>query len=181
MNMDPKLLALAMQQGGGATPDLLAQLAQDGGLPDSSRRMIEMMMAMQLSGDAAPREDEDIAEPAPVPVRHDAKRELTRLRRLLAQSARHIDMLEDRAASFALAVGACPECFGADDACEICRGDGGPGRSAPDREAFRFFVLPVLDRLGRRRARAAPTSSPGGAEPAQPAQPDQRPERSASK
>jgi len=47
----------------------------------------------------------------------------------------------------ASALGACPLCWGEDEACEKCQGKGRPGEYKPDIEAFRKFVLPVVKRI----------------------------------
>lgn len=46
----------------------------------------------------------------------------------------------------ALALGACPACWGEDESCRLCRGRGQPGFLAPDTDAFVRIVAPVLQR-----------------------------------
>ncbi len=67
----------------------------------------------------------------------DFKRENRRLREVNNGLLAHSELL-------AGAVGACPECWGEDRACEFCEGDGGPGAFFPENESFEEFVKPVL-------------------------------------
>lgn len=52
----------------------------------------------------------------------------------------------ERNAEFAAACGACV-CFG-EPHCLDCGGEGKPGWQVPDENLFRFYVAPVLERLG---------------------------------
>lgn len=47
----------------------------------------------------------------------------------------------------ALALGACPLCWGRDVACIRCTGRGKPGRFQPDAACFACYVLPAIDRV----------------------------------
>lgn len=60
-------------------------------------------------------------------------------------------ILMDRIEILAYALGACPECWGDDGQCEVCKGQGRPGRYIPEKEAFDQYVLPVLKSLRRKR------------------------------
>lgn len=55
----------------------------------------------------------------------------------------HYNALIDRNDALAAALGAC-ECWGEDEDCEICRGEGRPGWTLPDRRLFLRFVKPAL-------------------------------------
>lgn len=70
--------------------------------------------------------------------------EVSRLREANSILLEHCEYL-------ALAVGACPECWGEDAECRLCKGDGGPGAFTPGREEFSDVVLPALERVRRRR------------------------------
>ena len=48
---------------------------------------------------------------------------------------------------FAAAVGACPYCWGGDDECIECAGEGIPGSLPPDLELFNEFVAPAVTRI----------------------------------
>lgn len=55
--------------------------------------------------------------------------------------------LRDQCALLAAAVGACPECWGADRRCPDCRGRGRAGHVTPDEACFAHYVLPALRRV----------------------------------
>lgn len=67
-------------------------------------------------------------------------------RRILQLETEH-EILTQRNDLLALALGACPYCWGRDATCE-CRGHGVPGSRPPDEEAFAEFVAPVVKRYG---------------------------------
>lgn len=79
---------------------------------------------------------------------------------LLAQ----YEVLLDRNALLARALGAC-ECWGEDEHCRICRGEGIPGWCLPDSRLFSIFVRPAIRALRppldvvHRRQRVAPAGS----------------------
>jgi hypothetical protein len=47
----------------------------------------------------------------------------------------------------ALALGACPNCWGQDQACRLCRGRGKPGFLRVDAQAFARWVAPVMSEI----------------------------------
>lgn len=57
--------------------------------------------------------------------------------------------------TLAAALGACRYCWGGDDECSACSGEGTPGSSDPDPTLFKQFVLPAVKRVrsGDRSAR----------------------------
>lgn len=85
----------------------------------------------------------------------DAQGEIARVSGELAQLSRRNEEL-------AAALGACPQCWGTDDACDVCAGHGRPGSAPPVREDFDRYVSPVLRRL---RPAARPTPKTGGVPP----------------
>ena len=82
----------------------------------------------------------------------------------LAETARQLrdsnDALHRQLELLACALGACPDCWGADPDCTECGGIGRPGAFLPDERLFRHFVLPVLRRLSAALAEGAPQASP---------------------
>jgi hypothetical protein len=54
-----------------------------------------------------------------------------------------VNALSERNAVLAAAVGACT-CWGEDETCEECSGEGRPGTFLPDKAYFTEFVLPVI-------------------------------------
>jgi hypothetical protein len=82
----------------------------------------------------------------------DSQGQLERLREENEALLEQINALSERNAALAAAVGACP-CWGEDDTCETCSGEGRPGAFLPDKACFIEFVLPVVRRLRQRAAR----------------------------
>ncbi|MDN3638807.1 hypothetical protein QWY82_08315 [Simiduia curdlanivorans] len=55
--------------------------------------------------------------------------------------------------NLAAALGACAECWGADDACPECEGQGGAGSVRPDPELYNALVAPAVVRVNANRVR----------------------------
>ena len=55
--------------------------------------------------------------------------------------------------NLAAALGACAECWGADDACSECEGHGGAGNVRPDPELYNALVAPAVVRVNANRVR----------------------------
>src|SRR5438552_6674011 len=71
----------------------------------------------------------------------EAMRELReRIERLYAE----LETLRERNDSLAVAVGACPLCWGEDVLCAVCRGAGRPGFTMPDRASFIQLIAPAV-------------------------------------
>jgi hypothetical protein len=58
-------------------------------------------------------------------------------------------ILEERLSLLAEATGACPHCWGEDHGCDLCQGDGVPGRYFPNRDVFSDYILPAVKVLSR--------------------------------
>ena len=50
--------------------------------------------------------------------------------------------------TWAAATGSCKLCFGGDDACDVCHGQGGPGWRTVHPELFEALILPIFQRGG---------------------------------
>lgn len=81
----------------------------------------------------------------------DSKKETpeveTRLRKITSIARRLRDDFEevnDKLLDFANALGACHECWGTENRCPICRGEGQPGYFKLDRELFDQLISPAL-------------------------------------
>lgn len=62
-----------------------------------------------------------------------------------------VEEMEDLLERLAAALGACPECFGAEAECPACSGRGTPGSAPPDAALFATFVAPALRAIRARR------------------------------
>ena len=58
--------------------------------------------------------------------------------------------LAERNSALAAALGAC-DCWGEQDFCDVCHGNGRPGWMLPDRRLFSYFVRPAINVLSRLR------------------------------
>lgn len=59
----------------------------------------------------------------------------------LMEEAKMMDTLLDELAA---SLGACPSCWGSDEECGYCVGNGLPGAFSPDKRLFETYVMPVL-------------------------------------
>ncbi|UZO82326.1 hypothetical protein NBT05_07580 [Aquimarina sp. ERC-38] len=125
--------------------------------------MITMIEAIQATQQNTHEEDSTIEDEDTIEIQHpDAtkhqSRELpesiSRLQEALHHSQRVINYLKREVVNesainydFALAVGACPDCFGCDAYCEQCEGKGTPGFYMPDPSYYSELVLPALHRV----------------------------------
>lgn len=66
--------------------------------------------------------------------------------------------LKERNSALAAALGACT-CFGHDDECEECAGEGTPGWAMPRQEEFAEYVRPALARIRNARTTNRPIAS----------------------
>ncbi len=119
-------------------------------------RVLEMMSAQQNE------QEESVAHENQAGTGDREKYDkLLRENRMLLQENKY---LITQVETLAAALGACPACWGEDQACSQCRGRGAPGAYPPDRQTFADFVLPVLRRKAKRartHRRTADAQQPG--------------------
>lgn len=128
----------------------LRSMIEEGSIPDSRRQVLQMLLSQQTTLDAS---EEALIDAAPdAQTARSDNREITAF-------AQQIEAQQSLLHDLADAIGACGECFGVDEDCEHCGGQGAPGAFAPDPEAFAFFVRPALEKMSLRRARRAAGSS----------------------
>ena len=127
---------IALTQGGDMKSAYEAILA-DGAIPQGRRGLFEVLLSNQDSTLDDGSLDSKVDE---------ADHLECRLARLQKQNAQLRAVLDD----IADALGACGDCFGSDESCPECDGEGSPGAFRPRRAAFDFFLRPVIDRLKRR-------------------------------
>lgn len=142
---DPMADMVKMAQSGDPAA-MMSALIDQGRLTPERASLLQMVM--QSQGGAEQVEDAEVVADEPLEMRHDVSL-------LLAEADRQIGSLQALVSTVADALGACPSCLGTDDACTTCDGSGAPGHSRPNRQAFEFFVLPVISRLKRPRRKAA--------------------------
>jgi len=117
-------------------------------------RMAEEQQSLQA-------EDAPVQEQKPAAQSKASRRKnaaaLSKARKRLARAHREIRELQGELEAaygviqqLAHMFGACLHCFGGDDECEECGGDGGPGTAIPVREDLLSWVEPALHRLGLR-------------------------------
>lgn len=159
--MNDALLETLRQQvaAGGSLTDALAGAA--GGDPALAllsqmltrrEQALEQELETQAEGERLEarrqREDERLREDARAREerqRQDLRRaRLERLRWRLGELEGELAAAQTRLDDLALALGACPDCWGEDPGCRLCRGRGGPGFLRPDPAAFGRWIVPAL-------------------------------------
>lgn len=102
------------------------------------------MMQQQNSHAQAVREEEETQ----IKKLQDALRQshavIQRLRARVDELEVELEAADRFEDEIALALGACPACWGADTTCRSCRGRGLPGFMVPDEGLFQQFVQPIL-------------------------------------
>jgi len=81
------------------------------------------------------------------PSSDEVKELKLRLRKITSIAKAQKDDLNDALddlSELAQALGACDECWGRDNRCPTCRGDGAPGYFKLDRALFDQYILPAL-------------------------------------
>lgn len=162
---DPLLDGLQQQLlAGGNVQDALAGLAQtELGQTDPTLGLLSQLITrreqtLERDLEVREREEELLAQARLEETRRlEAERQREEEQRLECRRARlerlrlRLEELEDDLAAcqgrldeLALALGACPGCWGEDAGCRLCRGRGRPGFLRPDPEAFRRWIVPAL-------------------------------------
>jgi hypothetical protein len=125
------------------SPELQAVIDQANLRPEQAA-IFKLLMALQGAPGAAGAQVVDVEpEPARAPVSGTSLRRLRHLKRELAD-------LREVNDTVAAALGACRVCWGGDEECHECEGDGRPGSRRPDPVMFDRLVVPAV-----RRARTA--------------------------
>jgi hypothetical protein len=140
-----------------AAAQLLARMnSADGGTPPDLRELVQSMaannpamqfLAQHLETVRTPAEEqggtiEGVAEPSDGDDAGAAVA-LLELRAQVDSMFEELTILRRRNEDLALALGACPACWGEDNQCRYCRGQGVPGFSRPDTAAFLHYVVPA--------------------------------------
>lgn len=119
----------------------MLQLLEQMGISDPRIRMIAEMIVQQ---NAPQSESQHFAESMSRDKMLDEFQEIQRQNEELRHEN---ELLWERNDTLAAALGACPDCWGEDEGCKICRGRGSPGAFKPKKYAFAEYVLPVMKRL----------------------------------
>jgi hypothetical protein len=162
MTLSPTNIALllqARQNPRAALSQMVTELAED----DPQAAMIGQILAAQVDEDDADESHAEgvvVGEPSMGVGWADDRRlfsmreELDALQNRLDEQSRWLDELADRNRDLAAALGACPECWGADTRCTVCRGKGRPGSKLPHKKLFETYVLPALATVKSAQAKA---------------------------
>jgi len=131
-------------------PELLQTLMQN---PEQGRELVQTMLAERAASNptvAALMQMMSQRESEPDPAREPSPPRRTRVDRVRARVQDMRDelvRLRERMERLAAAVGACVSCWGDDDECVSCGGDGAPGWLDPDPIAFTDLIAPAVTRL----------------------------------
>jgi hypothetical protein len=130
--MDPNTLAMLARQLGNSGP------AEDGAPTNPLvSTLLSQMNSPQADTDRTDRQ-ERLERQLEV-----AKRRISRLRASVETAEKMVELI---AATF----GTCPECWGLNQLCRLCRGGGGPGWRPPDTDELLSWVEPALAYAGLR-------------------------------
>jgi hypothetical protein len=153
---DPAALMGAMS--GDPMSLLLSQL----GTANPQAAMMIRLMEEQQRARAAEQAEED--QQAAAEAAAERERDFNELRETVERACSELDVLRERNALIADALGACPLCYGADPLCDQCQGRGRPGGRPPDPAGFRNFILPAVRRaraIDARRQQLHPSTEKG--------------------
>ena len=135
-----------------------------GQLAGGDRRWQLVAKMLEQREVAADPERESVAEDQDEQPNHRLRHaRRSALRRLVAE----LDILRRRNDVLADALGACPDCWGADLACDTCGGAGRPGSELPDPHLFAAWVAPAVRRVraqtaaSNRQASSPPPAAQG--------------------
>jgi hypothetical protein len=138
-----QLLARMNSTDGSALPDLREFVQSMAGSNPAMQFLAQHLETLR----ASPAEEqgvtiEGVAEPSDGDD-PGAAAALLELRAQVDSMFEELTMLRRRNEDLALALGACPACWGEDSQCRFCRGQGAPGFSRPDTAAFLHYVVPA--------------------------------------
>jgi hypothetical protein len=132
----------ALKSGGGIAA--LRPLLAESALSSEQRDVIEFLELLEgLDDSPAPATDVD----APAQQQHSGMTELQALR----DEVTDLREVNDAAAA---ALGACRVCWGGDEFCPVCAGQGHPGANLPDLRLYNELVRPAVERMTAARAAA---------------------------
>ena len=138
MNSEQILELLRQRQGGpGGMRALLEQATRD----DPNLALLVELMERNGSVSALAEGEVDVdVEATPTPTAGDVESIRVGTQEIIAEVQRLRSFSDDLAA----ALGACPECWGTESGCRLCRGRGSPGCMPPDTGLFARWVAPAL-------------------------------------
>ena len=132
----------ALKSGGGIAA--LRPLLAESALSPEQRDVIEFLELLEGVDDSpAPATDVD----APAHQQHSGMVELQALR----DEVTDLREVNDAAAA---ALGACRVCWGGDEFCPVCAGQGRPGANLPDLRLYNELVRPAVERMTAARSAA---------------------------
>jgi hypothetical protein len=153
---DPAALMGAL--GGDPMSLLLSQLG------NSNPQAAMMLRVMEERQRARAAEEAEEQQEAAAEAAAERERDFNELRTTVERACAELDVLRERNALLADALGACALCFGADPLCQQCQGLGRPGGRPPDPAGFRNFILPAVRRaraIDARRLQLHPSTEKG--------------------
>lgn len=146
--------ALTTLLGGGDDSQLIENLLGDRASNPLVKLLMTQMLARQETGDIIegqaesvdPYEAEDGYYEEARPQRNlDKRRE--RFRRRIKHMSEELHALRRHSDELGRALGACCICWGYDEQCHDCAGQGRPGWALPEHTAFKNHIAPAVRRL----------------------------------
>lgn len=165
-SVNPAFANMLGMLGGAGANGIAALQSQLGVLAAGNPQLAPLLQMLQQRSSPPPADPLD-EEPEPMPPREmQTGIAAADVRALLEHSQAlegEVETLRARNDTMAAALGACHLCFGEDRACEVCHGTGLPGWRTPERNAFRRYVRPAVQRVNAAPARplcATPSPAP---------------------
>ncbi len=136
------------------SPNSLTEMLDNLGVDNPQLRLVAEMMDNQKPERAGrPSSEKKLAK---------KKQALMRIEKLIQENRELREenhVVRERLELLATSLGACPDCWGEDQACPICQGRGTPGSFMPARDAFVGYVLPAVRKIHPYMSRDKPSKS----------------------
>ncbi len=139
MTIDPLILQMMQQDNSDEKNQaLLNSLQNNDTLSSKSKMLLQLMSAGNKANTDYDVDDEYKTEKTV--SRRQIRNKFYALQDELEEALAMIDVLAD-------AIGACPYCFGEQNDCAECHGEGIAGWQQPDPELFTHFIAPAVRRI----------------------------------
>lgn len=151
MSLDPLLLQMLGHKGNAEqTNPLLGMLQNQESLNPKAQMLLQLMSSNNTNNEV---DIDDVIEVEP-------DRDTQRLRRKIHHLQNELDDAQEMIDVLAEAIGACPDCFGGQDDCPECHGQGMAGWQKPDPKLFSHFIAPAIRRIKQHSSHAKKTATP---------------------
>jgi len=151
-------LIQSLSQGGASPEGLMQLLASQSGNPTTSMLASLLMNGLGEEDEVATDDDAD----------DNGFAEIDRLLSFAeadqafdtpgSDTDEEVEALREVNDTLSSALGACSRCWGGDENCRACGGDGAPGSALPDQRLFNELILPTVRRINQSRHAGSKTA-----------------------